>query len=51
VKLLLEKGANLESKSSNSWTPLLYSVGKGYKVVLKLLLEKGVELESKSSYS
>jgi ankyrin repeat protein len=48
VKLLLEKGAELETKDKNyGQTPLLWAVGNGHKAVVKLLLEKGAELETK----
>ncbi len=51
VKLLLKKGTELESKSSNSQIPLLSAAVGGHEVVVKLLLEKGTELESKDKYS
>ncbi len=51
-KLLLEKGAELETKDSEySQTPLSWAAQKGHEAVVKLLLEKGAELESKDSYS
>ena len=43
VKLLLEKGAELEAKDkSDNRTPLLWAARNGYKAVVKLLREKGV---------
>ncbi|KFY83553.1 hypothetical protein V498_07984, partial [Pseudogymnoascus sp. VKM F-4517 (FW-2822)] len=45
VKLLLEKGAKLESKDKDGRTPLSYAVEKGHEAIVKLLLEKGAELE------
>jgi ankyrin repeat protein len=46
VKLLLEKGAELETKGKDyGRTPLSYAVGNGHRAVVKLLLEKGTELE------
>jgi ankyrin repeat protein len=51
VELLLEKGADVESKSRyGSQTPLLLAVGNGHKAVVKLLLEKGANVECKSRY-
>jgi hypothetical protein len=47
VKLLLEKGAELESKDNDGRTPLSWAAKNGHKAVVKLLLEKGAELESK----
>jgi Cullin family/Ankyrin repeats (3 copies)/Ankyrin repeats (many copies) len=45
VKLLLEKGADLESIRGQ--TPLSWAAERGYEAVVKLLLEKGADLESK----
>jgi ankyrin repeat protein len=47
VKLLLEKGAELESKDKSGRTPLSRAAADGREAVVKLLLEKGAELESK----
>jgi ankyrin repeat protein len=48
VKLLLEKGADLEAKDPKSGrTPLSWAASNGHEAVVKLLLEKGAELESK----
>ena len=48
VKLLLEKGAELETKDKNyGQTPLLLAAEKGHEAVVKLLLEKGAEIETK----
>jgi ankyrin repeat protein len=43
VKLLLEKGAELETKSNYGRTPLSYAAEKRHKAVVKLLLEKGAK--------
>ncbi|KAI9867970.1 MAG: hypothetical protein M1813_007792 [Trichoglossum hirsutum] len=51
VKLLLEKGAQLESKDKNGQTPLSYAARSGHEAVVKLLLEKGAQLESKDQDS
>ena len=40
VKLLLEKGAELEIKNIDGRTPLSYAVVKGHEAVVKLMLEK-----------
>ena len=47
VKLLLEKGAELETKYNNGRTPLSWAARNGHEAVVKLLLEKGAELETK----
>ena len=52
VKLLLEKGAELETKDENYVrTPLSWAARYGHEAVVKLLLEKGAELETKSKSS
>ena len=43
VKLLLEKGAELETKDKYYSTPLLWAASNSHKAVVKLLLEKGAE--------
>jgi hypothetical protein len=48
VKLLLEKGAELESKNKNGQTPLSLAAWRGNEAMVKLLLEKSAELESKN---
>jgi ankyrin repeat protein len=50
VKLLLEKGVELESNEEHGWTPLLCAATNGHEMVVKLLLEKGAELESKDEH-
>ena len=48
MKLLLEKGADVESKDRiYGQTPLLWAAGTGHEAVVKLLLEKGADVESK----
>ena len=59
VKLLLEKGAELEAKDEmDGQTPLSWAAANGlsraavngHEVVVKLLLEKGAELETKDDH-
>jgi ankyrin repeat protein len=48
VELLIEKGADLESKDSRfGRTPLSWAAREGHEAVVRLLLEKGADLESK----
>ena len=47
VKLLFEKGADLDSEDRQGQTPLSLATEKGHEAVVKLLLEKGAELDSK----
>ena len=49
AKLLLEKGAAIEVKSSTGQTPLLWAAEKGYEGITKLLVEKGAAIKVKSS--
>jgi ankyrin repeat protein len=52
VKLLLEKGADLESKDTKySQMPLSWAAEREHKAVVKLLLKKGADPESTSSQS
>jgi ankyrin repeat protein len=41
VKLLLDKGADLQSKDKYGRTPLSWAAEKGHEAVVKLLLKKG----------
>ena len=50
MKLLVEKGAEIESKDNNGQTPLSWAAGNGHEVVVKLLVENGAEIESKDNY-
>ena len=43
VKLLLDKGAKLETKDKDDRTPLLYAAANGHEAVVKLLREKGAK--------
>jgi ankyrin repeat protein len=48
VKLLLDKGAKLESREDHyGQTPLIWAAKNGNDMVVKPLLEKGAKLESK----
>ena len=50
IKLLLEKGANIEAKDSYGNTPLVWASWSGYIEVVKLLIEKGADIEVKNNY-
>jgi ankyrin repeat protein len=41
--MLLEKGADANSKDEHNWTPLLWAAKEGHEAVVKLLFEKGAE--------
>ncbi|RKK66491.1 hypothetical protein BFJ69_g15355 [Fusarium oxysporum] len=52
VKLLLEKGADIEAKDTGySRTPLLWAAEEGHKTIVQLLLEKGAAIEAKDKDS
>jgi hypothetical protein len=47
IRLLLENGANLESRDDGGRTPLSWAAQNGHEAVTKLLLKKGANPESK----
>jgi len=47
VKLLLEKGANIDAKTNQGFTALMVASYKGQAEAVKLLLDKGANLEAK----
>jgi ankyrin repeat protein len=47
VKLLVEKGADVDTKDNYGRTPLSQAAENANKAVVKLLLEKGADVESK----
>ena len=50
VNLLLEKGAELDSKDRDGRTPLSIAAGSGHEAMVNLLVEKGAELDSKDDF-
>ena len=50
VRLLLEKGAAIESKDDYRRTPLSRAAEGGHEAVVRRLLEKGAAIESKDDY-
>jgi ankyrin repeat protein len=51
VRLLIEKGANVDSKDEDGWTALWHAAANGHEVVMKLLIEKGADVDSKNKNS
>ena len=49
MQQLLDKGADVESKDSSGWTPLLWAAWNGNEEIIQLLLDKGADIESKDS--
>ena len=44
IKLLLEKGANINIKDKNGYTPLMWSCKYNHTEIIELLLDKGAIL-------
>ncbi|KAE9372834.1 ankyrin [Stipitochalara longipes BDJ] len=53
VRLLLDKGAELEAKDGNGRTPLSWAAEKGHAAVVKLLLDRDADMsiENKSGWT
>ncbi|RTE69319.1 hypothetical protein BHE90_016301 [Fusarium euwallaceae] len=49
ARLLIEKGANFETRDNDGYTPLLEAASWGHEAVARLLLEKGADLEAKNN--
>jgi ankyrin repeat protein len=50
VKLLLEKGADIEAKDHDHQAPLHCAAEAGHTAIVKLLLEKGADIEAEDHY-
>ncbi|UKZ49434.1 hypothetical protein TrVGV298_003681 [Trichoderma virens] len=50
VKLLLEKGANVNAQDGGGWTPLSWAADGGHEAVVKLLLKKGAKVDAQDRY-
>jgi ankyrin repeat protein len=48
VSLLLEKGANIESKTRDGLTPLHCAARSGHEQVVDMMLERGAPISSKT---
>ncbi|KAL2820650.1 hypothetical protein BJX63DRAFT_418288 [Aspergillus granulosus] len=46
VKLLLDRGANLDSTDSSGRTPLSYAAQNGHEAIVRLLVDRGANLDS-----
>jgi hypothetical protein len=50
VRLLVEKGADVEAKNKDGWTALYWAVRYGNAAMVRLLLENGAEVDTKDNY-
>ncbi|OWT42519.1 Ankyrin repeat protein [Pochonia chlamydosporia 170] len=50
VKLLLDKGADVEAKDEYGRTPLSLAAWNGHEAVVELLLDRGADVEAKDEY-
>ena len=50
VRNLLDKGANVNAKDRNGWTPLMRAAWPGQTEVARLLLEKGADINAKDHF-
>lgn len=48
VKLLLDKGANINARDKHDYTALIFAASKGHAEVVKILLERGADLKAKN---
>ncbi|KAJ6789033.1 hypothetical protein PWT90_07832 [Aphanocladium album] len=49
VKMLLEKGANVDARDSDGRTPLSHIVETGHEAIVKILLENGANVDAKDN--
>ncbi|KAK6506061.1 hypothetical protein TWF506_010985 [Arthrobotrys conoides] len=50
VKLLLERGADVESGDKFGWNPLLWAAKNGHEAIVEQILESGAQVDSKDIY-
>lgn len=50
VKLLLDRGADVNAKSAYGSTPLFFASDRGHMDVIKLLIERGADLNAEDSF-
>ena len=50
VRLLLDRGANIEAENNIGWTVLIHAALNGNTETVRLLLDKGADIEAKDNY-
>ena len=50
VKLLIDKGADVNAKNNDGWTALIWASRNGYTEIAKLLIDKGADVNAKNNY-
>ncbi|KAL4882444.1 hypothetical protein BJY04DRAFT_207002 [Aspergillus karnatakaensis] len=48
VELLLRKGADVDARNNNGWTPLLWAVDKNFLEVVQILLANGADIHAEN---
>ncbi|KAL6826712.1 ankyrin repeat-containing domain protein [Trichoderma sp. SZMC 28015] len=51
VRLLIESGADIESKDKEGFTPLMFAVESGHRTIVERLLTKGADTESEDKHN
>jgi ankyrin repeat protein len=48
VRLLLDRGADVEAKAEDKWTALIWAAILGHEAIVRLLLDRGADVEAKA---
>lgn len=51
VKLLIEKGANVNHRTDNGFTAIIWAAERGHLDIVKLLVENGADINAKSTWA
>jgi ankyrin repeat protein len=49
ARLLIENGANVNTKANNGWTPLMWAARGGIDWLVRLLIEKGADINARNN--
>jgi ankyrin repeat protein len=50
MRLLIDKGANIEAKDEDGRTPLWWAARKGHEAMVRLLIDKGANIQGKNTH-